>query len=267
MRKAIRRQLLPIFGGQVYEPSAAGAETKKPYAVVMYAEDAEESPATTYARGIEVWIFTEIGPFATLDGYTAQVIDALHLVPFTDDEGNQYTASYQGTQGADSIDTEFNAQVRGLSFKVIALTEDGAGTEWDEALAKWLTELIHIPIYSGKWSAGFQVPSGLVRTTAEDTEGVNHFFARSNRTIAIHLIDKDAEALKARISKVAIEALKAIKIPLIEDPTHYITIDGASVTDGDELTEGQIVLQTSRLIDYKRPKEYIQKIQGRRITK
>lgn len=132
MREAIRQKLIeavPEFGGRVYEPHAADAKTKRPYAVLVQADDQEDTPWTGFRRIVEVWPYVSRTTFQKVDQLANQVVAALDKQIITDTStGEVLSCFYIGTTGSDFVDQEWDAITRGLRFEVFSLAWMITGT-------------------------------------------------------------------------------------------------------------------------------------------
>jgi hypothetical protein len=125
MRAALRQKLIDSvseLAGRVYEPHAAGPNTQKPYAVLVQAEDQEDTPWAGYRRIIEVWPYVSRTSFQNVDTLAEKIEAALDKQLLTDTiTGEAFSCFYLGTTGSDVVDQEWDAITRGLRFEVFSL--------------------------------------------------------------------------------------------------------------------------------------------------
>lgn len=123
MRAAIRQILIdtiPDVQGRVYEPHVAGPTTKKPFIVLREGVQDPEADWAAFSTIVEVWPYVARTTFQQVDALANAIINALHRLRFAHD-GEQYLVDYLGTSGPDFTDTDWDANTRGLRFRVFAL--------------------------------------------------------------------------------------------------------------------------------------------------
>lgn len=257
MREAIRQKLalVPEVGDRVYEPHAAGADTKKPYIVINQGSDNEESGWAGFRRIIDVWPNVSRTTFVTVDSLAQKIIDSLTKDPLTTSAGEVFTCIYQGVTGDDVVDAEWDIITRGLRFAVSALQpvvvdETVADDPWVEAVATWTQTLLgeDWAIYRNKWPLGYAKPSVMWRVAKTDIDGVNRAAFKVKKTLVGHVLGATPNQQAAGVVSIAEGLVSAIKVPLNLADRRYMTVDDANGDyQADALTAGQIRVELSRI--------------------
>lgn len=123
MREEIRNILVasvPLVNGEVWEPSSAGPEMKKPSLILREGPQETSEPYAAFTSLYEVWPYVKRTTFTKVDAVSKQVIDALHQKRF-DVGGVPHYVEYVGTASQDIVDEEWDALTRGLRFQVYSL--------------------------------------------------------------------------------------------------------------------------------------------------
>ncbi|QXE19538.1 hypothetical protein [Clostridium sp. 001] len=268
MRAGIRKKLIDSIPElkDVYEPTVPDQSTPKPYAVVLQGSDDKQNNPTSYTRNIQIWLYAERLTFLDLDSLMDKVIAALDLQTITEDSGESYTCTFNGTIGQDVIDEEWDAIARGLQFNVIALHEDDESPvdTWLKAVADYINSLTSLPVYPDYWRKNFAVPSVLCRILnikpTTETLGAN----RITKTIRCHFISRNKGEANNFISTIENQLIQDLKIPLNLADRRYLTISSIREDrEADPLTVGQLSVDFFRLENIKHNAPTMEKIYGR----
>ena len=129
LRQQLRALLIagvPEVQGRVLEPHAVTAADAAAGPYLVLRVGAAEAPTGGGAWGdtavpVQVWPYvSRDGSFVTVDALVAKVIAALHRVRFASD-GLEYLAEYEGGDGRDFYDEDWQALTRPQRFRVYAL--------------------------------------------------------------------------------------------------------------------------------------------------
>lgn len=256
MRMGVRRRLeqaVQVLAGRIYDPHAARHDTPKPYAVLLYDDEREESPWAGYRRIVEVWPYVERTSMHELDTMASQIIAALDDQLITDPEtGEVFTCRYEGA-GTDVSDPEWGL-TRGLRFAVYALQpvqvpETVASDPWIEALARW-TEGVLGPewtVYQNAWPAGYRRPSILWRLVGYEAQPVSPAVYLMRKRMAGHVIGRTPNETTQAVLRVVEELTRAVKVPIDEAARTYMTVhDPRASHEVDALIREQITVTLSR---------------------
>ncbi|MBU5441211.1 hypothetical protein [Paenibacillus sp. MSJ-34] len=258
MRDGIRQRLIdaiPEIDGQVYEPHAAGADTPKPYIVIVQGVDAAESDWAGFRRIIEIWPYVNRTSFSEVDEIERAIVSALHEQVITDLEtGEVFTCLYQGATGSDMVDEEWDAITRGLRFSVMAIQPVGvpetvANDPWLEALAEWTgSTLPDWSVYRNAWPLGYKRPSVMWRIAGiPETRSINRAAYEVRKQFVGHVIGQTQNEQSAALLMVAETLTSAIKIPLNLADRQYMTVMQLRVnSQADALSTGQVTMTLSR---------------------
>lgn len=272
MRSAIRQVLIdsvPELGGRVYEPHAAGKQTKKPYAVVRQGVETEETAWSGWRRIIEVWPYVSRTSFKVVDALAEKITAALDKQLLTDPvTGEVFSCLYLGTAGQDFVDEEWDAITRGLRFAVVALQpvnvpEIVPNDPWLEALASWTENVLGTgwAVYRGLWPLGYRRPAVMWRIAGTEVGAlINAAFEVRKRFVG-HVIGRTPNEQMAGAVKLVEQLGAAIKVPLDLVNRQYMTVvDPRADLQADALTGGQITVTMSR--STMRPTEDVPLIMG-----
>lgn len=252
MRAGIRKKLLdsiPELKG-CYEPTVPNKTTDKPYAVVLQGSDDKQNNPINYKRTIEIWLYEKRLTFLNLDSLMEKVIAALDLQTITEDSGESYTCTFNGTIGQDVIDEEWDAIARGLQFNIIALHEadEIKKDAWTEAVINYIKTFIDIPIYSDCWKKDFAAPSGLCRILNVNRNPVTFRADKVIKTIRCHFVSKDKSVINNYIDIIENRLIQDTKIPLSVQDKRYLTINSIKEDrEADPFITGQLSIECFRL--------------------
>lgn len=268
MRAGIRKKLIDNIPElkDCYEPTVPDKLTPKPYAVVLQGSDDKQNDPTSYKRTIQVWLYAERLTFLDLDNLMEKVIATLDLQTITEDSGESYTCTFNGTIENDVIDEEWDAIARGLQFNIIALHEDDESSvdPWLEAVEIYINNLIKIPTYSDYWRKNFAVPSALCRIVSIKPQVETLRANRITKTIRCHFISRNKGEANNFISIVENQLIQDLKIPLNLSNKKYLTISSIREDrEADPLAVGQLSIDAFRLENIKNDATIMEKIYGR----
>lgn len=265
MREAIRQKLItsiPEVAGRVFEPHAAGADTQKPYLVVLMGTDTEDTPWTGYRQIVEVWPYLDQTQFADVDAISEKIAAALGSLPLTTAAGEVFSCQYLGAAGPDVFDQEWGIITRGLRFAVLALqpvavVETMAGDPWIEALAGWTESILSTltttfaeswAIYRNAWPAGYRKPAVLWRLTDFETQEKSRAVYEVRKRIVGHVLGSSPNEQINVALQIVQEMRSAIKLLLDAANKRYMMVASAAADlKANALTAGQISLTLSRL--------------------
>lgn len=255
MRDAIRSRLLLTIPEilDVYEPHAAGADSPKPYAVVLQGEDTDESPWAGFRRIVEVWPYVSRSTFETIDALDKKIVAALDKQMLTTEAGEVFSCIYLGSAGQDVVDEEWDAITRGLRFAVMALQSVGSpqavtSDPWLTALGEWTTLDMgpEWTVYNGVWPLGYSRPAVMWRVTSigVDVLGMGSF--RVTKRFAAHVIGTDINEELAGMMRLVESVGNAVKIPLHAAERRFMTVlEAKGNANADAMREGQITITLS----------------------
>ncbi|MBB6673016.1 hypothetical protein [Cohnella nanjingensis] len=259
MRNGIRQRLLTAVPGitDVYEPHAADADSVKPYLVITQGEDSEESDWAGFRRIIEIWPVVDRTSFAEVDKLAKQIQSALDEQLLADpDTSEVFTCSYIGSNGADEVDTEWNAITRGLRFAVYAiqpvgLPELAVDDPWLEALAVWTEQQLGADwtVYRGLWPPGYTRPSVLWRIAGMETGEVAAAAIEVRMRFVGHVLGTSQTETNAALVLLPWKLQTSVKIPLdLADRRYLQVINPAADHKADALTGGQLSVTLKRKV-------------------
>jgi hypothetical protein len=265
MRAAIRQKLLdaiPGLSGRVYEPHEAGAETPKPYAVLVQGEEQEDTPWTGFRRIIEVWPYVSRTSFANVDDLADQITAALDKQLLTDAvAGETFSCMYIGTASSDVVDEERDAITRGLRFAVVALQpvnvpETAPDDPWLEALAMWTESQLGAEwtVYRGLWPLGYVRPAVMWRIAAAEVQPLMAAAFEVRKQFVGHVIGRTPNEQTEGVLRIVEQLGASVKVPLDAADRRYLTIlEPRADLQANAMSGGQISVTLSRRTD--RPTE------------
>jgi len=256
MRNAIRERLLaavPEFV-DVYEPHAAGADSKKPFAVVFQGDDEEESNWAGFRRIIEIWPHVSRTSFAQVDALADKVIAALDQQLLSTTAGEVFSCLYMGAAGSDAYDDEWHVLTRGLRFSVVALQavnipETTADDSWITALTAWTQSQLadNWRVYSNRWPLGYRRPSVMWRLLEVEALPDTRAAFLVRKRIVGHVIGRTPNEQSAAAMFLAERLQRAVKIPLDLADRRYLTvISPRAALSSDAISTGQLAVTLSR---------------------
>jgi hypothetical protein len=259
MRDAIRRQLLdkiPEINDRCLEPHAADKDTKKPYIVVRFGAENEDTPWTGFRRIIEIWPNNSWTKFKSIDNLSEKIKAALHNQLLTTESGEVFTCVYIGVVGNDAIDQDWDIITRGIRFAILALQPVGVvetlpNDPWLESLSAWTKSLLGDDwhIYQNVWPVGYRRPSVLWRVSNVKVISRSAAFFEVQKQIIGHVQGLTPNEQYAVTLQIVQELGSAVKI--IHDGVNkrYLTISNPSADFKamDVLKNGQISLALSSL--------------------
>lgn len=256
MRMGIRRQLetaIPVLNGRVYDPHAARHDTPKPYAVLLYGDEREESPWAGYRRIVEVWPYVERTSLHELDALARQIIAALDDQLITDPvTGEVVTCRYTGATD-DISDPEWGL-TRGLRFAVLALQpvdvpETVESDQWIEALAQWTEALLgpEWSVYRNAWPSGYRRPCVLWRLVAYEPVPISRAVFEMRKQVAGHVVGRTPNETTQTVLRIVEELTRTIKVPIDVTTKRYMLVQDLRANhEVDALVREQITLIVSR---------------------
>lgn len=256
MRNAIRQRLLDTIPGlnDVYEPHAAGPESKMPFAIVMQGEDTEQSDWVGFRRVVEVWPYVSRSSFRKVDQLVDQVTAALDKQILQTSTGEVFSCMYLGTVGPDFVDKEWNGISRGLRFAVIAVQpvavpETVSDDPWLDALSLWTQTILdqEWDVYRGKWLLGYRRPSVLWRLTSVEASGMSMAMFEVRKRFVGHVLGRTPNEQTQGALTIVEQLANSIKIPLNLADRRYMTVRDSNVDlQADALNGGQVKVILSR---------------------
>lgn len=268
MREGIRKKLINSIPElkDCYEPTVPDRSTPKPYAIILQGSDDKQNDPTNYKRTIEIWLYEKRTTFLNLDSLMGKVIAAIDLQTITDDSGDSYTCTFNGTIGQDVIDEEWDAIARGLQFNIIALyeSEKTANDAWVEAVKSYISNLVKISTYSDFWTKNFAVPSVLCRVINTSKTPITLGANKVVKTIRCHVVSRDKSMANNLIDTIENSLVQDTKIPLSIVNKRYLTINSIKEDrQADPLTTGQLTIEFFRLENKNNAAPIMNKISGR----
>lgn len=256
MRETIRQRLLVTIPElkDVYEPHAAGPESKMPFAIVMQGEDTEQSDWVGFRRIIEVWPYLSRTTFAQVDTLADKVTAALDKQILQTESGEVFSCIYLGTVGPDFVDKEWNGISRGLRFAVIAVQpvavpETVSDDPWLDALSSWTQSILgqEWDAYRGKWPLGYRRPSVLWRLASIEASGMSMAMFEVRKRFVGHVLGRTSNEQTQGALTIAEQLASAIKVPLNVTDRRYMTVRDPRVDlQADAIRGGQIAVTLIR---------------------
>lgn len=256
MRNAIRQRLLDTIPelNDVYEPHAAGPESKMPFAIIMQGEDEEESAWAGFRRIIEVWPYLARTTFAKVDTLADKVTAVLDKQILQTEKGEVFSCMYLGTVGPDFVDKEWNGISRGLRFAVIAVQpvavpETVSDDPWLDALSSWTQSILgqEWDTYRGKWPLGYRRPSVLWRLASIEATGTSTAMFEVRKRFVGHVLGRTQNEQTQGALCIVEQLANSIKIPLNLADRRYMTVRDSIVDlEVDALNGGQVKVILSR---------------------
>lgn len=258
MRNGIRQQLIERVQGiseRVFEPHAAGADTEKPYLVIVQGVDTKESQWAGYRRIIEVWPYISRSSFAKVDAIAKEVVAAMDGQIISDPEtGEVFTCMYLGAAGPDGVVEDWDAITRGLRFAVLALQpvqqeETYENDPWVEAVAVFTESALGTwNVYRNRWPTGYARPSVIWRIDNVEMKDAGSARIEVVKTLVGHVLGTTPNHQMQGIAMLMELLANSIKIPLdIQDRKYMMVRQARSSIKADAITAGQINLVVSRL--------------------
>ena len=259
MREAIINCLInqiPEIGDRCFDPHAAGKDTEKPYFVVRFGTESEDTPWTGFRRIIEVWPNVSRTSFISVDDLEKKAIAALDKQLLSTASGEAFTCVYLGNAGPDALDDDFDIITRGLRFAILALqplpvTETAPDDPWLMSLSDWTGNLLGEDwhIYQSAWPVGYRRPAVLWRVGRVRVKSLNAALFEVQKDIVGHVLGRTPNEQFAAAVLIAQELGSAVKIIHDADNRRYLTVSNPSVDyrTTDVLKNGQISVTLSRL--------------------
>lgn len=268
MREAIRQALIdgvPEVEGRVFEPFAAGPETKKPYLIVRETAEEDNTEWAGFRGRVEVWPYVEQGSLKDVDDLSKKIALALNMQLLEGDDGDALTCIHDGS-GEDIVDEDWDALTRCVYFYALALQPAGTpgpaeNDPWIDALVSWTKEKLGdgYNVYGGKLPASYKRPAVLWRLDNTSIDDVGALAFVVSKQVACHIFGRNAIEEGNIAISIAEQMGAAVKIPLKPSERLYMTLQSINATlYTDALKQGHLrAILTRRL---KRPREEVAKI-------
>ncbi len=259
MRDAIITRLnsqIPEIGERCFDPQTAGKETKKPYFVVRFGAENEDTPWTGFRKIIEVWPNVSRTTFISVDTLEKQAIAALHNHPLTAASGEAFTCVYLGNAGQDAVDDDWDIITRGLRFAILALQplavpEMVPDDPWLASLGSWTKNLLGEDwhVYQSVWPVGYRRPAVLWRIGRVRVKSLNAALFEVQKDVVGHVLGRTPNEQSASALLIVQKLGSVVKIIHDEVNRRYLTVKNPSADYRafDVLKSGQISLTLSRL--------------------
>lgn len=253
MRAGIRSRVISVVPElqNCYEPNVPTKDTKKPYAVVVQADDTNNGEVVGFKRNIEIWLYETRTTFKNLDLLASKVIKALDMQVIEDTKTNEtFTCIFGGAIGQDIIDEEWNAIARGLRFTVIALHEDDEENtdSWLDALNEYTKKITEHAVYLNSWKKNFEIPSILWRVQNQGKERENHALIKESKTLICHIVSNNKNQISKLLDDIENKLIIDSKIPFNLADRRYLTIESISEDrEADMLSKGQLTVKLFRI--------------------
>lgn len=268
MREAIRQALIdgvPEVEGRVFEPFAAGPETKKPYLIVRETAEEDNTEWAGFRGRVEVWPYVEQGSLKDVDDLSKKIALALNMQLLEGDDGDALTCIHDGS-GEDIVDEDWDALTRCVYFYALALQPAGTpgpaeNDPWIDALVSWTKEKLGdgYNVYGGKLPASYKRPAVLWRLDNTSIDDVGALAFVVSKQVACHIFGRNAIEEGNIAISIAEQMGAAVKIPLKTSERLYMTLQSINATlYTDALKQGHLRAILTRRV--KRPREEVAKI-------
>lgn len=252
MRKTLRQAVvsLGLFGDRVYEMQVPSKDTQKPYCVIRFLSDAQDSEWLGYRRTIEIYPYLARTSFSELDNIAKSLIQGLDKQLIIDEGTNEaFTCLYRGSR-QDFVDDDWDAITRVLTFDVLALRYV---EQVDTSQDAWVSNIIHTlnenlsgySVYSGSLPQEYSFPCVLVRATSNKIKRLGKNITQETKTFKIHLFTSNRQEKEIALG-VVLGLFKVGDKVLLKDS--YYSVDSVvAINDIDPFTDGQITIDLSRI--------------------